>query len=152
MVRAGTALIVEVTGTAGSWWNPSNAFVTENGIVADVRAGLLPYVYVDGIVIDDRGISDVVEWDYRAQARIRPKADYGDANDLASIVAHEFYEATGYLPSATIGPGSQPPLDPPIFDPGAILSRVQGTASLLIIGIVVIVGLIAFSGAVKVKL
>jgi hypothetical protein len=134
MVRAGTSLIVEVTGTAGSWWNPANAFETENGIKADVRAGLLPYAYVDGIDIDDRGITDIVEWDYRATVRLRPKADYGNANDLASIVAHMFYEATGYLPSATVGQGSQPSLPGPPID----LPSIGAWATVLVVGIAVI--------------
>jgi hypothetical protein len=162
MVRAGTSLTIEVTGTAGSWWNPLNAFETENGIKADVRAALLPYMSVDRLDIDDRGISDVVEWDYRATLTVRPKADYGAADDVASLVAHAFYEATGYLPSATVGSGSQPPLQPPAFDPGAagkgivdaitnLLKGLQGTATLVIVGAVVLVVLVAKSGAVKVR-
>lgn len=134
MVRAGTALTVEVTGTAGSWWNPANAFVTENGIVADVRAACLPYMNVDTFTIDDRGISDVVEWTYRASLTIRPKADYGDADDLASIVAHAFYEATGYLPSATVGPGSQPGLPPPPIN----LPALGAWTTVLVVGVAVI--------------
>lgn len=134
MVRAGTPLTIAVTGTAGSWWNPANAFVTENGIKSDVRAGLNPYAYVDGIEIDDRGISDVVEWDYRATVSLRPKGDYGDANDLASIVAHEFYEATGYLPSATVGAYSQPPLQPPPIN----LPALGAWTTAIVVGVAVI--------------
>jgi len=140
MVRAGTPLIVEVTGTAGSWWNPANALVTENGIKADVRAGLLPYAYVDDIQIDDRGITDLVEWDYRASVKIRPKADYGDANDLASIVAHEFYDATGYLPSATVGTGSQPGLPAPTINLPALGAwSTLLVASIAVIAVIVVI-------------
>lgn len=140
IARSGVPLVIEVTGTAGSWWNPANAFVTENGIKADVRASLLPFVYVDRLEIDDRGISDVVEWDYGASLTVRPKADYGDGNDIASIVAHAFYEATGYLPSATVGTGSQPPLPgPPINIPALGAWATIAIVGVAIIAVVVVV-------------
>lgn len=153
MVRRDTSLVIEASGTAGTWFgNPLEALATSAGIRADVTGALLPFMYVDAFTMTDRGALDLVEWDYRAALTVRPKSDYGSADDIASIVANAFYRATGKLPTVSVGAASQPALEPsPVFPGVDLLRGLQGTTTLLIVGIVVIIGLVAFGPALRIR-
>ena len=111
MVRAGTALTFVVAGrTAGLF--PVNAGDVRN----DVINRLIPFCTVDNVIINKPALGEIVDpsqwfhWDYTATVMLRPKADYGTADDVGSIIANAFYQAAGAVPTVTQGTTIVPPI------------------------------------------
>lgn len=145
MVRAGTSITYQVQGNTQSWYPPD-----PSSLRAGVIAFLSAYFFVETAEVNVRSVSSRImsaefwNYDYTAIVTVVPRSDYGSSRDIASVIQHAFYTATGGMPTVgtdfrdTIGGISEQGLPNPFKD----LAKLP---QMVIVGIVIIVGLIAFS-------
>lgn len=141
MIRAGTLLRFEVTGTSG--WYP---FLTIEQLRARVVAALASRVDVYTATLELQTLLDqladleLVDWSFRGVVEIAPRGDFARVEDLGSIVAHVFYSVTGVLPTVSApgrGQPSQPALPATATDFLRRLETDAAFAVLLVVGGVV---------------
>lgn len=102
MINAGQTLTFDVKGTAGQWIPRT---------VAELRAqvidSLTPFLHVyDVSVTRESFLADPENlyywaWPYVAVVTVQTRIAYASADDVASIVAHGFYNGGGTLPTVT---------------------------------------------------
>lgn len=100
MVPAGSVLSFELRGTAGGW-----VPTTLDALRSDLVNYLSSYVTVQALTVQNEGsFYEQLEWQFISRVTVVTWEAYGKPEDVASIVAHAVYEATGNLPSVgTIG-------------------------------------------------
>jgi len=145
MVARGTRIIADVSGSADSYFSitPWNA-TDDASLRSNVDMLLSQYFNVYDIQIESATF-DPGQWSFRAHCDLLVLADYGNLDDVASIIRHAFYEATGYLPTVTIpqtsqgltGQPGQTPL-PPGFDFSGLGTALRGTSLVLVVAAVAI--------------
>lgn len=135
LVRNGDALVLDVSGTTGEWLPRTVA-----GVRQSVLDNLSHFFDVEDVTMEsDAFLSDpihyVTNWPYTSRVSLTSQSDYADHRDVASVVAHAFYEATGDLPTVTVQ-GADAPQGNPDAKQGVSIT----TALVL-----VVVGLIAIA-------
>lgn len=135
MIAAGSTLTLDVKGTAGQWIPRT---------VAELRAvvidALTPFLHVyDVSVTRESFLSDPENlfywnWPYVAVVTVQTRQDHGKSEDVASIVAHAFYNGAGTLPSVTVR-GFGPQQQPDITTGPNLLGSLTGIAALAVIGL-----------------
>jgi len=145
MIPAGTTLTVQVSGSADSFWT-SPAFwrgTDTDSLRSAVNIALEPYMVVKQHTIEDRGVTDVGTWQYRATLVVAPLVSHAQAEDVYAIIAHAFYVETDYYPN--VG-ATQPPLAPPGIDIPNIPNEIKDTAfqAIALLGLVIVAAVFAF--------
>lgn len=109
MIAAGLTLTLDVQGTAGQWVPR-----TTGEVRAQVVDALTPNFHVFDIQLRRETLLSDPEnlyywnWPYTAVVTLQTRESYGDASDVAAIVAHAFYDAAGSVPTSTVrGSGEQ---------------------------------------------
>lgn len=149
MVRGGTSITFQVQGGTASVLRPD---VTQ--LRASVIAFLSGYFFVESVEINVRSLVGSImagefwNYDYTAIVQLTTRGDYASSRDIASVIAHSFYAATGGMP--TVSTDFRDSLGGITDQPGPpLLDSLTNIPQLLVLGIVLIVGLIAFSPAGK---
>ena len=100
MVRAGATITLQANGTADGY----DSGQVRSAMVAELGK----YFRVSGLDLSVGGsFAEYFGWPYTANLTITTQRDYGEAGDVASIVAHALYNATAYLPTVS-APQVQP--------------------------------------------
>jgi len=128
MVPAQTTLTLDVKGQAGQWAPRSPGEVR-----GQVMNALTPYFHVYDVTLTT-GTDTVFDtgfgfwnWTYAAVVTLQTREPYATVDDVASIVAHAFYNAAGTVPVVTtrdVGPqqGIDVDLSPSWMSVGALLA------------------------------
>lgn len=100
MVPAGSSFVLDVQGQVRIGFVP----VTPEDVrsnVADLAAG---YLYVDSLTLSPVGdvYLGILDWSYGAEIRIRTRYSHASTDDVKSIVAGAFQQATDGRPTVTI--------------------------------------------------
>lgn len=95
MIRRGTSLSFAVNGDVQAWF-----YNTPSDVRGAVRGNLLPYFTIQVLQVDPRGtvLSGTLDWEYDAVLTVKPLGDYNSLEDVKSVVAHAFAQATGNVP------------------------------------------------------
>lgn len=158
MIAANTTITFAVAGTTAGLV-PTDA-TSVRSTVADrlslyfdlLAFTLKPPSWIDGIVN-----VEWLHWSYTASVTVKTRIDHGDIDDVRSVVANAFYVATGAMPTVSapsLGEIQQPPAtDYPGSGIGNALEHVAdkflSAEMIVVLGIVGVVALIAFSPAGK---
>lgn len=95
MVPAGSVLSFELRGTAGGWIP-----TTLDALRSDLVNYVSSYMTVQALTVQNEGsFYEQLEWQFTARLTVQTWDTYGDVKDVASIIAHAVYEATGNMPS-----------------------------------------------------
>ncbi len=126
MVPAGSSLTFDIRGTAGGW-----SFTTTDAVREALIAALQSDFVVQSVTIAGQGsFYELMEWQFSGRVVVKPLSAYGAIDDVASMVTHAIYEATGSL--GTAGPtGSQGA----VGGSGGIMDSVTNTVAALGTGI-----------------
>jgi len=144
MIRRGTHITADVQGDAVGLlsfhpWDASD----EGYIRSQVKASLLPYMQVFSVNLTSSNF-DPGKWTYQATVDGVILADYNDIDDVAGIIGHAFYTATGYMPSVSVPFAGdytgQPQQEPvlPGFDWGELGKNIQSSLVVIALGAVAI--------------
>jgi len=145
MVKANTAITVEVVGQTGGWLP-----IDDTALRAGVLNRLTPFFDVLSCTIT-RGslLANVLDfqwfhWSYSAVIVIKTRVDHGDPDDIRSIIAGVFYDQGGAMPTVTLrsfgetqGPGVTQ------TGPG-LLDLLTGSTAVLVVGVVLLVYVVAY--------
>jgi hypothetical protein len=147
MIRTGSAIRFDAAGSSDGWDD------------ADTRSRidieLSKYFRVQAIDLKAGGsFAEYFGWPFRADITVTTREDYGELNDVSSIVAHAIYEATGYMPTVSVpsaGQPSQPTPDvggnplSPVYD---LLSGLDSTARfvLVVVALVAVAFIVGVGG------
>lgn len=169
MIPGGTSLSYQITGQASVF---STFFNDAAGVRSDVISALSAYFNVQNVTVDAESALEQYEnleltaWQYSATVTLVTRSDYGSVDDIGSVVAHAFFDATGYLPTVTNPDYGEPAQQAPttgggtgisdaatsLFDglksiftniTNGALSELNMTALLLIVGILALVFVLA---------
>jgi len=159
VISAGQRTAFDVVGTAGGWLP-----TTVDDVREEIIKELGPYFRVHNVTIKPTSaIYEMLEWQFLSLVEASPLVSYGSFEDAASVVAHAVYEATGHMPAVT-GRGQGLPHEPgsswidgvglPSVGDGLsgigkaiedFFKGLQETTSLLLVGAVVVLVVIAVS-------
>lgn len=158
MVAANTTITFAVSGTTAGLV-PVDA-TDVRSTVADrlslyftvLALTVKPPSWIDGIVN-----VEWLHWSYTASVTLKTRIAYRDIDDIRSVVANAFYIATGAMPTVSapaLGETQQPPAtDYPGSGIGDALEKAAdkflSAEMIIVLGIVGVVALIAFSPAGK---
>lgn len=150
MVRAGQSVTLSVQGRTGGFFRPE-----AGAMRSDVIGFISAYFTVESVEINIRSAlgsiaaGELWNYDYSALVTVKPRSDYGSPDDIASIVAHAFYITGGALPTVQVSSvsGSLGGVTSSGPDLGGALQSFADLPKILIVGIVALVAIIAFSPA-----
>lgn len=156
MIPAGTTITFQVAGSTGI--GLTGFGTSPDSVRNDVTAYLSGFFDVYSVTVNAESLlQSAIEfswnWTYTATVTLGTREDYGSVDDIGSIVAHAFYQAGGALPTVSAPDYGEPTQGqlPVNQGPnlGGFLQGLQGTTALLVVGLVVLVGLLAFGPNVK---
>ena|SRR5688572_15195626 len=139
MIPAGTRLLFEVSGQAGTQI-PFMSQTVES-IDSQVTTSLAPFLRVYGVTVTDPGWHDAGIYTYFAKADIATRSAHATLDDVRSFVEHAFYEATGYWPSVTAPAEGEPHQTDTSQGPNwltELAKGMQGTLAMVAIGAVAV--------------
>lgn len=158
MVAANTTITFAVSGTTAGLV-PVDA-TDVRSTVADrlslyftvLALTVKPPSWIDGIVN-----VEWLHWSYTASVTLKTRIAYGDIDDIRSVVANAFYIATGAMPTVSAPALGETQQLPATDYPGSGIGDALGKAAdkflsaemIIVLGIIGVVALIAFSPAGK---
>lgn len=99
MVPAGSLLTFDIRGTAGGW----QLAATVDSVREELIAALSDSFTVQSVTVNSQGsFYELMEWPFSGRVVVKPLNTYGAIDDVASMVVHAMYQATGNMGTAGV--------------------------------------------------